>query len=587
MKDITRLMLEHMDVWTAAETEKKSGRGRAAAGSGGVYGVKKLRELILELAVRGKLVEQDPSDEPASELLKRIAAEKARLVANRTIRKGQVLPLIVENGQPYPLPVGWAWAHLGTIGDWGAGATPARNKAEYYGGTIPWFKSGELTADFIETAEESITEKALAECSLRLNHPGDVLLAMYGATIGKTAILQTTATTNQAVCACTPFAGVFNQYLLILLKAMKASFISQGAGGAQPNISREKIIVTVAGFPPNKEQHRIVAKVAELMALCAQLETHQSNTTQAHEQLVSELLNTLTLSQNAQDFSSNWQRIAAHFDDLFTTEASIDLLKQTVLQLAVMGKLVEQDPSDEPASVLLDRMRRNKTKQPVTGREKKEKVALPITTDEKPFALPECWVWTRLGGALDIVGGVTLGRKLVDADMITLPYLRVANVQRGGLLLDDVKTVEIRQSELVRYQLLQGDLLVTEGGDWDKVGRTAIWNCEIEVCLHQNHIFRMRPHTIELSSLWIEMYMNSAAKAYFQAAAKQTTNLASINMTQLKSCLLAIPPSAEQNRIITKVNELMAICDNLKARIQSATQLQQTVADALVEQSLV
>ena len=572
MKDITRLMLEHMDVWTAAETEKKSGRGRAAAGSGGVYGVKKLRELILELAVRGKLVEQDPSDEPASELLKRIAAEKARLVANRTIRKGQVLPLIVENGQPYPLPVGWAWAHLGTIGDWGAGATPARNKTEYYGGTIPWFKSGELTADFIETAEESITEKALAECSLRLNQPGDVLLAMYGATIGKTAILQTTATTNQAVCACTPFAGVFNQYLLILLKAMKASFISQGAGGAQPNISREKIIVTVAGFPPNKEQHRIVAKVAELMALCDQLETHQSNTAQAHEQLVSELLNTLTLSQNAQDFSSNWQRIAAHFDDLFTTETSIDLLKQTVLQLAVMGKLVEQDPSDEPASELLRR----------DGLSARTANSGSSKMIKEPFTLPKMWAWVK---PLEIANKVTDGEHFRPPTVETgIPFLSAKDVRDDGVSLSDPLYIseETAAKALQRCNPMLGDVLIVSRGA--TVGRTCKVNLPIKFCL-LGSVILIKPKPI-IKSDYLITILKAPSFVIKLINASGSTAQPAIYLKDIKNIMLPLPPLAEQARIVAKVEELTAICDNLKARIQSATQLQQTVADALVAQSL-
>jgi type I restriction enzyme S subunit len=154
------------------------------------------------------------------------------------------------------------------------------------------------------------------------------------------------------------------------------------------------------------------------------------------------------------------------------------------------------------------------------------------------------------------------------------------------LVLDSIKTVEIRQSELPRYQLLNDDLLVTEGGDWDKVGRTAIWNSEIENCLHQNHIFRMRGLTKGLSSAWIQMYMNSIAKAYFQAASKQTTNLASINMTQLKNCLLAVPALQEQHRIVAKVHELTAICEQLKTRITQSNQLQQKLADVVVEQAI-
>lgn len=241
-----------------------------------------LEQTILQLAVRGLLVPQDPGDEPASELLKKIRAEKDRLIAEGKIKKDKPLPAIGENEKPFELPVGWEWVRLGALGDWGAGATPLRSNSSYYGGSIPWFKSGELVADYISDSEETVTEMALRECSLRLNQVGDVLVAMYGATIGKTAILSVAGTTNQAVCACTPFTGLQNTYLLLLLKALKPYFISIGAGGAQPNISREKIVATVIGLPPLAEQSRIVACVTELRALCQQLREKltQARTTQ-------------------------------------------------------------------------------------------------------------------------------------------------------------------------------------------------------------------------------------------------------------------------------------------------------------------
>ncbi|MBA4381171.1 MAG: restriction endonuclease subunit S, partial [Sideroxydans sp.] len=405
MNTIQTLLTENIGIWLAADTEKKSGRGRASSNAANVYGIRKLRELILDLAVRGKLVPQDANDEPASELLKRIQAEKAKLIAEGKIKKGQPLSKIAEHELTFDLPNGWDWVRLGQIGDWGAGATPLRSISSYYGGETPWFKSGELTADFIEISEETITDRALKECSLRLNQTGDVLIAMYGATIGKTAILKVPGTTNQAVCACTPNTGIFNRYLLVLLKAMKSNFIGQGAGGAQPNISREKIIATVVAIPPSEEQRRIVAKVDELMALCDQLEAHHINAAEAHEKLVSHLLGTLTQSQNAADFSANWQRIAAHFDILFTTEASIDALKQTLLQLAVIGKLVPQDAKDEPASEFVKEIIAEKKRLVKSGEIKKEQSLLEISEEEKHFDLPLGWAFERLGNLYEIQRG--------------------------------------------------------------------------------------------------------------------------------------------------------------------------------------
>ena len=250
----------------------------------------KLRQSILQEAVQGKLVPQDPNDEPASVLLERIKEEKERLIKEGKIKKEKPLPPITEDEIPYELPKGWEWVRLGDIGDWGAGATPSRRNPKYYNGEILWLKTGELKDGYIDDSVEKITELALKECSLRLNKPGDILIAMYGATIGKLGILNVEATTNQACCGCTPFSQVYNRYLFYLLLSLREEFKGQGAGGAQPNISKQKIINTIAPLPPLNEQKRIVEKVDQLMALCDELEKNIEQSKKDSEMLMQSVL---------------------------------------------------------------------------------------------------------------------------------------------------------------------------------------------------------------------------------------------------------------------------------------------------------
>ena len=253
--------------------------------------IKQMRRAILNLAVRGRLVPQNPNDEPAAELLKRIQADKARLVKEGKIKKPAPLPSVEIGDEPFPIPSDWMWCRLGEIGDWGSGSTPPRGNSEYYGGEIVWLKSGELGDSLaLSDSEERVSKLALEKCSFRLNQPGDVLIAMYGATIGKLAVLAEPAVTNQAVCGCTPFSGVFNKYLFLFLLSRREDFHGQSEGGAQPNISKVKIVSSPFSFPPLAEQHRIVAKVDELMALCDQLESQLTATQTDNRRLLEAVL---------------------------------------------------------------------------------------------------------------------------------------------------------------------------------------------------------------------------------------------------------------------------------------------------------
>ena len=169
---------------------------------------------------------------------------------------------------PFEIPDSWAWIRLGNIGDWGSGATPSRTNPEYYNGNIPWLKTGDLNDGLINSVPEYISELALEKTSVRLNPVGSVLIAMYGATIGKLGIANIALTTNQACCACVPFSGIFNEYLFYFLMSHKDDFIKCGEGGAQPNISKEKIVTTLFPLPPESEQYRIVKQIKDLLLRC-------------------------------------------------------------------------------------------------------------------------------------------------------------------------------------------------------------------------------------------------------------------------------------------------------------------------------
>ena len=591
---IEQLITEHLDIWTAADTEKKSGRGRGSANSGNVYGIKKLRELILELAVRGKLVPQDPNDEPASELLKRIQAEKAKLIAEGKIKKDKPLAEITEEEKPFDLPVGWEWVRLGNVCSYiQRGKGPSYiDKSEFMvisQKCVRWSGLDLSQARFVEP--ESIIKYE----SVRFLREGDILWNSTGTgTIGRACIV--TIQTNQSVMVADSHVTVVRPISfgnIFLLRWIQSPFvqskIEEVSSGStnQIELNTSTVISHVLPLPPLPEQHRIVAKVDELMALCDQLENQHNNAAEAHEKLVAYLLGTLTQSQNAEDFNANWQRIAEHFDTLFTTETSIDELKQTLLQLAVMGKLVPQDLNDEPASELLKRIQAEKANLIAEGKIKKDKPLAEITDEEKPFELPVGWEWARLNDLASLITkgsspkwqGVNYTDNFDDVMFVTSE-----NVGSYKLLLDSPKFVERKFNEIEPRSILKkGDFLMNIVGA--SIGRTAIYDIDILANINQAVCLIRISHS-NMLSLFLLHFFNSGTCLEYMFDKQVDNARPNLSMGNIAKFLIPIPPITEQHRIVAKVDELMAICDQLKTRINEANELQRKIADVVVGQAL-
>ncbi|HCP1335627.1 TPA: restriction endonuclease subunit S, partial [Escherichia coli] len=525
---VEKLIVDHMETWTSA-LQTRSTAGRGSSGKIDLYGIKKLRELILELAVRGKLVPQDPNDEPASELLKRIAAEKAELVKQGKIKKQKPLPEISEEEKPFELPDGWEWTTLTRIAEINPKIDVSDDEQE-----ISFIPMPLISTKFDGSHEFEIKKWKDVKKGYTHFANGDIAIAKITPCFenSKAAIFSGlkngigVGTTELHVAR--PFSDIINRkYLLLNFKSpnfLKSGESQMTGSAGQKRVPRLFFENNPIPFPPLQEQERIIIRFTQLMSLCDQLEQQSLTSLDAHQQLVETLLGTLTDSQNAEELAENWARISEHFDTLFTTEASVDALKQTILQLAVMGKLVPQDPNDEPASELLKRIAQEKAQLVKEGKIKKQKPLPPISDEEKPFELPEGWEWCLFEDIIDIQSGITKGRNLSNRTLVKVPYLRVANVQRGYLDLTEIKQIEIPIEEKEKYQVVKGDLLITEGGDWDTVGRTTVW-CHDWYIANQNHVFKGRNIGQDVDPYWLETYMNSPfSRQYFANASKQTTN---------------------------------------------------------------
>lgn len=540
-------------------------------------GIKKLRELILTLAMQGKLVPQDPNDQPARELLKEIAAEKKRLVKAGKIKEPKPMPEIKPEEVPYELPKGWEWVRLGRIGFWKSGTTPSRANSAYYGGSIPWVKSGEVKQGRISSTEETITEKALNECSLNLNPVGAVLIAMYGANIGDVGILEIDATTNQAVCACTTYSSVDKLFLLNLLRSMKPIFIEQGAGAAQPNISREKIINTIVPLPPFAEQHRIVARVDQLMARCDELEKLRAEHDQKRLDAHTAALNRLLTATEDNTFSSTWAFITQNFGELYSVKENVAELRNAILQLAVMGKLVPQNSNDQPASELLKEIAVEKKRLIKQGKIKASDPLSEIKPEEVPYELPKGWEWVRLNEALDVRDGTHDTPKYVD---IGYPLVTSKNLYSGELSFNDIKYISEQDHTKIseRSKVDLGDILFAMIGS---IGNPVIVKCKEEFSIKNVALFKFYiPNKPD--NMYLHYFLTYAQENMKEKSSGAVQSFVSLGY--LRNYLFPLPPLAEQRRIVAKIDQLMVLCDELEKQIHDATGKQTALLNAVMAQ---
>ena len=511
---------------------------------------KQLKNSILQWAIQGKLVPQDPNDEPASVLLDKIRQEKERLIKEKKIKRDKNASIIyrgednsyyekilatgevkcIDEEIPFEIPVGWEWCRMGSIGDWGAGATPAKGNPDYYGGSILWLRTGELNNGIVYDSEIKVTKKALQECSLRMNRIGDVLIAMYGATIGKVAIVGKELTTNQACCACTPF-GIYNYFLFFFLMGSQIDFIKKGEGGAQPNISREKLVSHLMPIPPLTEQYRIVEKIQYLLPLVEKYSDGQI------------------------------------LQDKLNSEIK-DKLRKSILQEAIQGKLVPQIAEEGTAHELLEQIKTEKQKLVKEGKLKKsalndsiifkgddnkyyEKIGKSVQCidEEIPFEIPESWVWCKFQDIANSELGKTMNKASDKGGEV--PYLCSINVYWDKVDLSNVKVAPFSIAEKEKYLLQKGDLLICEGGE---VGRCAIWSND-KTMYYQNALHRVRFYG-NINPKFIQNVIRSYKTMGIIDKNSKGMTIKHFTKTALNSLYVPLPPFQEQQRIVAQIEKL-------------------------------
>lgn len=550
--------------------------------------IPRLRRFILDLAVRGKLVEQDPKDEPASELLKRIQAEKARLVNKGKIKDSKPLSATDTKKVLYKIPGNWAWVPLGeTVNSHLGGGTPSKNNSTYWDGDILWASVKDVgKGKYIDGTIDRITEAGLADSSSNFIPPGN-LIVVTRMGLGKVSINRVPIAINQDLRALSLSSLVTIDYLYSFFKTHGF----EGTGLTVKGIRVEELLNIAFPLPPLAEQHRIVAKVDELMALCDRLEAAQVERESRRDRLVASSLHLLRQNTDADAFREHARFHLDHLPSLATRPEHISQLRQVILDLAVRGKLVPQDPNDEPASELLNQIQVEKARLVKVGDIKKEKSSEATQADMELFDIPENWKWTQLGELTELITKGSSPRwqgvAYVSRDEGVL-FVTSENVGKYHLRkMDAPKYVEKRFNEIEPRSVLRfGDILMNLVGA--SIGRTAVYKLHDAANINQAvALIRLVKNTPDLCSAFLLHYFNSPAAVQLMLASRVVTAQPNMSLTDAREFPLPIPPLAEQQRIVTRVEELMALCDQIEGRLNTARTESHRLLEAVLHESLI
>ena len=593
------LISQYLDIWTSAIASRSTaGRGNKSPSPAGegwgeanptntrnakytAYGIKKLRELILELAVRGTLVTQDPNDEPARTLLDKIYLQKTRLIDDGKLKPQKGFPEISEEEISPHLPTGWELVRLGEIMNVLNGR--AYKKHEMLQEGTPLLRVGNLF-----TSNEWYYSDLELEPDKYIDN-GDLIYA-WSASFGPFIWQGGKAIYHYHIWKLDLYdpSCLDKQFLFYFFTSITEKIKASGNGIAMIHMTKERMEKLILEIPPLAEQHRIVAKVDDLMALCDQLEQQQTDSLAAHQTLVQTLLDTLTQAADAAEFEQAWSRIANHFDTLLTTEHSIDQLKQTLLQLAVMGRLVPQDLNDEPANNLLEKIAIQKNKLFKEKKIRRLKVLDQISQIDKPYILPRGWIWCRLDEFALFENGDRSSRYPNSSDLVEcgVPFFGAPDIVNGKLeFTSELRFITMEKfSQLSNGKLVDRDFIILLRGS---VGKTAQFYANTN---HKTGFINAQMLIIRLLELDMAGYVNYFFKSdvFLTSISKSKSGavIQQIPASEISKLIVPLPPLAEQHRIVAKVDELMALCDALKARIAAAQTTQLQLADAIVEQAV-
>jgi type I restriction enzyme S subunit len=537
-------------------------------------GIKKLRELILTLAMQGKLVPQNPIDRSASELLKEIETEKKRLVKQGKIKEFYPILALRSENAPYNLPDGWEWVKLGLIAliERGGSPRPINAFLTHEQDGLNWIKIGDTQkgGKFITATSEKIRPEGLSKT--RMVYPGDFLLT-NSMSFGRPYITQIEGCIHDGWLRISPPESVNKDYLYHLLSSsfVRSLFETAAAGAVVQNLNADKVRELPIPLPPLNEQARIVARIDELMARCDALEKlkaeRDAKRLAVHTAAVRQLLDVADTDGHirARDF------LGQHFDELYTVKENVTELRKTILQLAVMGKLVPQDPNDSPARELLKEIETKKRRLVKDGKIKEPKPLLMIAAEEIPFELPAEWAWIRFFAVNDVKSELVSASDFPDENQIAPDSIEKGT---GRLLFN--RSVSESGAIGPNNRFYKGQILYSKIRPSLNKVTIAPYDglCSADMYPINTYVNSAYMHQVMLSEVFLEQVR----------LAENRVKMPKLNLESLSQFVIPLAPLAEQQRIVKKIDQLMSMCDTLEHQIDTARETQSAMLNAMMAQ---
>ena len=537
-----------------------------------------LDKVILDLAIKGKLVEQNQDDEPASELIKRIKAEKQRLIDEKVIKKEKPLPPIEDEEIPFDIPNNWEWVRLGEIGLLQTGNTPSTSKAEYFGRDIPFITPADISKGKIFYENRGLS--FLGKEKGRVAKQNAILQVCIGGSIGKVYYTDREVCFNQQINGIDLYICNFKYIYLILSSTyFYEELIKNSNGTATPIINKSSWGNLPIPLPPIEEQKRIVSKVEKLQSIIKDLKEIYIKNQNNRENLKKSLLSEIESQSSDKDLLKNLETVFTNFDKIIKTKEDIKDIRNLILSLAIKGKLVEQNQDDEKASELIKRIKAEKQRLIDEKVIKKEKPLPPIEDEEIPFDIPNNLEWVRLGELGNIFNGNSINEKVKKEKYEDIPnglnYIATKDIDYPTSIINYNNGIKIPFEELNKFRIAHKNsvLICSEGGSaGKKIGIT-----EEDICFG-NKLYALESFSEELDNKYI-FYVYNSSYFYKNFKGNETGIIGGVSVNKFKNIEIPLPPIEEQKRIVSKVESLMKICDLLEEKIT----LNEKISDKLLE----